>query len=418
MSLSRVWVPVVAVLAAVACSKSGDSAPPDAAAPTSAIPAALAAHPKWQKLAEAEAGFTNQLVQIRVLMGWRDLANRIGQMRGQGGEARGDLETYGRQIFENEYGKAGIAEQRRQLETAVNAWLDSIEAALPSARWPDGGVADDWQPRAQAKLKIARTELSRWLDDELDPGPLLEQVARVEGWTRGEARAANPFADHDARVLAAVATPAARERLASGADLPTAAPAAEGEPASRGETGDARPLPGEMRGSPATTRADEEPELSALPTDYPDAEERAVPGEMGQPSARPQRVESGAPGTREIPQGMGEPPMEDFWEALKDGGKGPGTSVTREGAGPRARPAPLGAGFEFDTDRPGSDMGGAFDLPSADPNLCRQACRDEAPYCKAFTYVKPGIEGPYAACYMKHAASEPQKNDCCISGLP
>lgn len=66
------------------------------------------------------------------------------------------------------------------------------------------------------------------------------------------------------------------------------------------------------------------------------------------------------------------------------------------------------------TDRWGSDYKG-FDV-AADPALCRQACAGDA-NCKAYTYVKPGVQGPSARCYLKNPAPASKPNDCCVSGV-
>jgi outer membrane protein OmpA-like peptidoglycan-associated protein len=55
-------------------------------------------------------------------------------------------------------------------------------------------------------------------------------------------------------------------------------------------------------------------------------------------------------------------------------------------------------------------------LQQADPALCRQACEAEG-QCKAYTYVKPGVQGPAAACWLKSSVPPPVTNACCISGV-
>lgn len=66
-------------------------------------------------------------------------------------------------------------------------------------------------------------------------------------------------------------------------------------------------------------------------------------------------------------------------------------------------------------DRFGSDYSGT-DLSAADPALCRAAC-DADGSCKAYTYVKPGVQGPSARCYLKDAVPPPTPADCCVSGV-
>jgi len=37
------------------------------------------------------------------------------------------------------------------------------------------------------------------------------------------------------------------------------------------------------------------------------------------------------------------------------------------------------------------------------PDVCQKTCADD-PKCKAFTFVKPGVQGPNARCYLKSGA--------------
>ena len=70
---------------------------------------------------------------------------------------------------------------------------------------------------------------------------------------------------------------------------------------------------------------------------------------------------------------------------------------------------------EQNTDRPGMNLK-SFDLESADPELCAQEC-DNLAACKAWTYVKPGIQGDNARCWLKHGVPDPVANECCVSGI-
>lgn len=81
----------------------------------------------------------------------------------------------------------------------------------------------------------------------------------------------------------------------------------------------------------------------------------------------------------------------------------------------RAKCSTMAAAAEQDTDRPGADYK-RFDLPAANPAVCQAACRDDAA-CKAWTYVRPGVQGPGASCWLKSIAPSPRTSDCCISGL-
>jgi hypothetical protein len=70
--------------------------------------------------------------------------------------------------------------------------------------------------------------------------------------------------------------------------------------------------------------------------------------------------------------------------------------------------------LEPNTDRPGQDYY-AFDLRAANPETCRAACERDT-RCRAFTYVKPGVQGRYARCYLKKAAPTKRADRCCVSG--
>jgi len=78
------------------------------------------------------------------------------------------------------------------------------------------------------------------------------------------------------------------------------------------------------------------------------------------------------------------------------------------------------AGLEFGTNRPGSDYRnfeiGNADLRDQPELLCKKACDSEA-QCRSWTYVKPGIQGPNARCWLKSATPGAQANNCCISGV-
>jgi hypothetical protein len=66
-------------------------------------------------------------------------------------------------------------------------------------------------------------------------------------------------------------------------------------------------------------------------------------------------------------------------------------------------------------DRPGGDFYG-FDLPNADHRLCEAECSVNG-QCKSWAYVRPGVQGPAARCFMKNSAAiATNGNGCCVSG--
>jgi hypothetical protein len=61
---------------------------------------------------------------------------------------------------------------------------------------------------------------------------------------------------------------------------------------------------------------------------------------------------------------------------------------------------------------PGSDYD-SFDASSA--FVCRNTCGGDA-RCQAWTWVKPGFQGPTGRCWLKHRVPVLDRNNCCRSG--
>ncbi len=70
--------------------------------------------------------------------------------------------------------------------------------------------------------------------------------------------------------------------------------------------------------------------------------------------------------------------------------------------------------LEPGTNRPGQDYS-SLDLNTPDPMVCLNACKNQK-QCLAYTYVKPGVQGPKARCWLKSGVPEKQGNVCCVSG--
>jgi hypothetical protein len=70
---------------------------------------------------------------------------------------------------------------------------------------------------------------------------------------------------------------------------------------------------------------------------------------------------------------------------------------------------------ENDTDRPGADFSN-FTLSPGSASACRGYCIKDS-RCKAWTYVRPRIQGPSAVCYLKNAMPPATPNNCCVSGV-
>jgi len=64
------------------------------------------------------------------------------------------------------------------------------------------------------------------------------------------------------------------------------------------------------------------------------------------------------------------------------------------------------------TNLPGSDYAN-FEAPSA--FVCRTTCGGES-RCQAYTWVKPGIQGPGGRCWLKHSLPAIVRDACCDSG--
>ena len=75
----------------------------------------------------------------------------------------------------------------------------------------------------------------------------------------------------------------------------------------------------------------------------------------------------------------------------------------------------LSGDLEKEVNRLGGDYR-SFELTADDPELCRAACDDDV-RCRAFTYVKPGLQGPAAKCWLKETVPASRAEGCCVSGV-
>ena len=107
----------------------------------------------------------------------------------------------------------------------------------------------------------------------------------------------------------------------------------------------------------------------------------------------------------------------------KVGGAAPaGQPSWQAGAAKPAGPAPpkvvgvrpMAGGLEDNTDRPGLDYKSFW--VSGGPEDCRYACEADVD-CKAFTYVRAGVQGPQARCYLKYSIPNAVPNKDCVSGV-
>jgi len=130
-----------------------------------------------------------------------------------------------------------------------------------------------------------------------------------------------------------------------------------------------------------------------------------VPPPSPQPTNPGTGMSGGGTGTQPLP-----PPRPP---APQPGNPGAGTSGSGGNGSPPV-PSTSNNAQEIDTDRMGNDIYG-FPMSQADPSPCQSACNAHA-QCQAWTYVKPGIKGPEAFCFLKNPTPAPTRNNCCVSG--
>ena len=78
-------------------------------------------------------------------------------------------------------------------------------------------------------------------------------------------------------------------------------------------------------------------------------------------------------------------------------------------------PAPLArmSDMEYGTNRFGGDY---RSFEASQPQVCSDTCARE-PQCLAFSFVKPGVQGKTAVCWLKDQVVPPRSDACCISGI-
>lgn len=70
---------------------------------------------------------------------------------------------------------------------------------------------------------------------------------------------------------------------------------------------------------------------------------------------------------------------------------------------------------ELETDRRGRDYRG-FTQAAPDIYACQAACAAD-PVCRAWTLVRPGLQGPAARCWLKFGIPQAARDTCCTSGV-
>jgi hypothetical protein len=75
----------------------------------------------------------------------------------------------------------------------------------------------------------------------------------------------------------------------------------------------------------------------------------------------------------------------------------------------------LGAGMDDNTNRAWSDYT-HFTVPRNGAARCQSACNEQRGKCRAWAYVREGVQGSEPICYLKDSAPAPVHDTCCISG--
>ena len=57
-----------------------------------------------------------------------------------------------------------------------------------------------------------------------------------------------------------------------------------------------------------------------------------------------------------------------------------------------------------------------FELPVDDPEMCQMACERDSS-CRAYTYIRPGIQGDFARCWLKDAIPDQVTDYNAVSGV-
>ena len=89
--------------------------------------------------------------------------------------------------------------------------------------------------------------------------------------------------------------------------------------------------------------------------------------------------------------------------------------AARLGSAPGAPPPSFGGWAGANVDRPGADFAN-FDLNGAFRAIAATHARKDG-RCQAWTFVKPGVQGPKARCWLKSSVPPPQPNTCCVSDV-
>jgi len=133
---------------------------------------------------------------------------------------------------------------------------------------------------------------------------------------------------------------------------------------------------------------------------------------QGRPLTLPDAAGWDPPGTF-TGQNLGESSYSDTAASLRVRWKGAPAALGPSALGPPAPPAVQPFFTSIGIDLPGRDIR-RFETDGLNDE-CWRACAAE-PGCKAYTWVKPGVQGPKAVCWLKSSVPARVPNSNCVSG--
>jgi hypothetical protein len=202
-------IALVAVAAIVA-------APARAQTPTTP-PAASAAAAKGARLIDEIAAalartvgyleYYDQILRMEVAQGRLGAAEADARFRQRAGE-----------IYENDFSEDELRQVMAQHRQATAAYLDRVAADLAAAQQLPAGKAEYYRSLARLRLARLREEYESLIARQLDPRPVLEAAAEIQGWARGYETlppAEDPFAGEEARIVAVIPSPMMQAMLSA-----------------------------------------------------------------------------------------------------------------------------------------------------------------------------------------------------------
>lgn len=108
------------------------------------------------------------------------------------------------------------------------------------------------------------------------------------------------------------------------------------------------------------------------------------------------------------------------WTLVKAGLQGPQAKCWLKSAIParRADPCCTSGVPERRTETSVNRAGADYDhVNVSNPAFCRDLCQRGGGQCAAWTFVRPGVQGPSGVCWLKSAVPDATSDNCCTSGV-